>query len=221
MLFFTDRSEAGRQLAVRLGHFRAQHPVVLALPRGGVPVGYEVARALDAPLDLVLVRKIGVPDQPELAMGALAEGDPPELVLDHALMAALGVSPAALEATKVQELAELDRRRDAYLGARPRVAIAGRPVIVVDDGLATGATMLAAVRAVRRRAPSRVIVAVPVAAPGSLHRLAGAADETICLGAPPGFHAVGQFYRRFPQLADRDVVDLLARASGFGRAAAP
>ena len=220
-MLFADRSEAGRRLARRLEPFRAQHPVVLALPRGGVPVGFEVAQALDAPLDLVLVRKIGAPGQPELAIGAVAEGDPPELVTDPRLLEMLGVSDDYLEATKAQEMAELQRRRAAYLGERPRVAIEGRTAIVVDDGLATGATMLAALRATRRRAPSRLIVAVPVASPNSLHRVSGVADETVCLGAPAEFYAVGQFYRQFPQLTDRAVVDLLARAAGFGRSGAP
>ena len=217
MLFFDDRADAGRRLAVRLDHLRGQHPVVLALPRGGVPVGFEVARALDAPLDLLLVRKIGAPDQPELAIGAVAEGDPPELVTDHRLLQALAISPEALEAMKAREMTELQRRRAVYLGDRPRVAIGGRPVIVVDDGLATGATMLAAVHAIRRQAPARVVVAVPVASPSSLRRLGRAADQTVCLGAPPEFGAVGQFYRRFPQLGDREVIDLLARAAGFGQ----
>ena len=217
MLFFTDRSDAGRRLASRLKHLRAQHPVVLALPRGGVPVGLEVARALDAPLDLVLVRKIGAPDQPELAMGAVAEGDPPELVVDQRLQQMLGVSDDELDAAKTREIAELHRRRAAYLGDRPHVPIEGRAVIVVDDGLATGATMRAAVQAIRRRAPSRLVVAVPVASPEGLRRVGRAADETVCLQTPATFFGVGQFYRQFSQLTDQEVVELLAQAAGFGQ----
>jgi putative phosphoribosyl transferase len=215
---FIDRFEAGRLLAAELAHLRGQHPVVLALPRGGVPIGFEVARALQAPLDLVLVRKIGAPGQPELAIGAVAEGDPPELVTEQRLLTALAVPSGYVEATKLQALDEIRRRRAVYLRDRPSVPLHARVAIVVDDGIATGATMLAALRAVRRQAPQRLVLAVPVAAPDSLRRLSRAADETVCLETPMEFSAVGQFYRAFPQLSDQEVTDLLDRAATFGAA---
>jgi len=190
--------------------------VVLALPRGGVPVGYEIARALDAPLDLVLVRKIGAPGQAELAIGAVAEGDPPEMVAEARLIAALAVPSKYLEAAQRRALDEIRRRRAVYLRGRARAPLPGRVAIVVDDGIATGATMLAAVRAVRRQAPQRLVLAAPVAAPESLQRLGGEVDEMVCLETPVEFEAVGQFYRAFPQMSDREVTDLLDRAAGFG-----
>jgi putative phosphoribosyl transferase len=209
---FTDRHQAGRLLAKRLAHLKGEHPVVLALPRGGVPVGYEIARALAAPLDLVLVRKIGAPDQPELAIGAVADGEQPELVTDPQLAAWLAVPAGYLEAVKARELKEIERRRRLYFGDRPAVEVRGRAAILVDDGIATGATMLAAVRATRRRAPSRLVVAVPVASPDTLDRMQQEADEVVCLDTPTDFMAVGQFYRHFPQLEDEEVIDLIDAA---------
>jgi putative phosphoribosyl transferase len=209
---FADRQQAGQRLAKRLAHLKDQHPVVLALPRGGVPVGYEIASALAAPLDLVLVRKIGAPDQPELAIGAVADGEQPELVTDPRLASWLSVSPEYLEATKARALGEIERRRKLYFGDRAPEEVRGRTAILVDDGIATGATMLAALRATRRRAPARLVLAVPVAPPDTLERLRGEADEVICLDTPAGFMAVGQFYRRFPQLEDGEVIALLAAA---------
>ncbi len=215
-MLFIDRFDAGRRLAAKLAHVRGRNAVVLALPRGGVPVGYEIARLLDVPLDLVLVRKIGAPGQPELAIGAVAEGDPPELVVDERLLAALAVPADYLEAAQKRALDEIRRRRAVYLGGRSRAPLRGRVTILVDDGIATGATMLAAMRAVRRQAPHRIVLAVPVAAPESLRHLGGEADETICLQTPLEFAAVGQFYRAFPQLSDPEVTDLLDRAVRFG-----
>jgi putative phosphoribosyl transferase len=209
---FTDRHQAGRLLAKRLAHLKGEHPIVLALPRGGVPVGYEIARALAAPLDLVLVRKIGAPDQPELAIGAVADGEQPELVTDPQLAAWLAVPAGYLEAVKARELKEIERRRRLYFGDRPAVEVRGRAAILVDDGIATGATMLAAVRATRRRAPSRLVVAVPVASPDTLERMQQEADEVVCLDTPTDFMAVGQFYRHFPQLEDEEVIDLIDAA---------
>jgi putative phosphoribosyl transferase len=206
---FADRREAGRQLAKRLLALKDQRPVVLALPRGGVPVGFEIARALAAPLDLVLVRKIGVPQQEEVALGAIADGEHPELVIDQRLMDELEISPDYLEKAKAAALREIERRRRIYLGDRQPVDVAGRMAIVVDDGIATGATMLAALRATRRRAPARLVLAVPVAPPHTLKRLRREADETVCLDTPADFFAVGQFYRQFPQLRDEEVVALL------------
>jgi len=214
-MLFADRTEAGQLLAKRLLHLKDQHPVVLALPRGGVVVGYEIARALAAPLDLVLVRKIGAPGQPELAVGAVADGEQPELVTDPDVLSWLAVGSDYIEATKRQELAEIERRRKLYYGERLPVEIRGRAAIVVDDGIATGATMLAALRAVRRRQPARVVMAVPVAPESSLERLRGEADEVVCLDTPTEFMAVGQFYDRFSQLRDTEVIQLLAEARAF------
>jgi len=212
---FADRAEAGQLLAKRLLHLKDQHPVVLALPRGGVVVGYEIARALAAPLDLVLVRKIGAPGQPELAIGAVADGEQPELVTEPEILSWLSVGSEYIEASKTQELAEIERRRKLYYGNRSPVDIRDRTAILVDDGIATGATMLAALRAVRRRQPARVVVAVPVAPESSLERLRNEADEVVCLDTPTEFMAVGQFYYRFPQLRDTEVIQLLAGARKF------
>jgi putative phosphoribosyl transferase len=212
---FADRHEAGRLLAEKLLRFKNRRPTVLALPRGGVPVGYEIAQALAAPLDLVLVRKLGAPGQPELAIGALALGEEAEFVTDPELLAELGVSPAALEAIKAREVQEIERRRKLYLGDRPLAPIADRTAILVDDGIATGATMRAALRATRKRKPAHLVLAVPVAPPETIHRLGAEADEVVCLDQPRLFFAVGQFYRRFEQLEDQEVLDLLAKAKQF------
>ncbi len=212
---FTDRYEAGRKLAARLQAMRLSHPVVLALPRGGVPVGFEIARTLGAPLDLVLVRKIGAPNQEELAVGAIADGPHPELVTDADVARFLSVGPAYLEAAKAAALQEIERRRRVYFGDRTPVDIAGRSAIVVDDGIATGATMLAALRATRRRRPAHLVLAVPVAPPDTLERLCGEVDQTVCLETPEDFYAVGQFYRGFPQLSDAEVTGLLEQARAF------
>lgn len=209
---FADRTEAGKRLARRLLHLRERHPVVLALPRGGVPVGFEVARALGAPLDLVLVRKIGAPHHEELAIGAIANGEHPELVTSDALVDGLGVSEDYLEDTKAAALREIDRRRQAYLGDRAPVELTGCTAIVVDDGIATGATMQAALRAIRRRKPACLVLAVPVAPPGTIERLRSEVDEVVCLETPRDFFAVGQFYRSFTQLSDDEVTALLEKA---------
>jgi putative phosphoribosyl transferase len=210
---FTNRRDAGAQLAARLLDLKDRNPVVLALPRGGVPIGFEIAGALAAPLDLVLVRKIGAPDQPEFAIGAIAEGA--ERITDAALIAALSVSPAYVEETSEAALREIERRRHAYLGQRQPAPVAGRTAIIVDDGIATGATMLAALRGVRRRGPARLVLAVPVAPPDTLRRLRPEVDDIVCLDAPAHFMAVGQFYQDFEQLSDADVTSLLEQARGF------
>lgn len=209
---FTDRHQAGKELAKRLLKFRNSKPVVLALPRGGVPVGFEVATALGAPLDLVLVRKIGAPDQSELAIGAIADGEDPELVTDTQLIADLGVSQAYLDEAKSVALLELERRRRTYLGDRGPIAVAGHTAIMVDDGIATGATMLAAVHATKRRGPRRIVLAVPVASSDALARLRREVDEVVCLETPRDFFAVGQFYHQFHQLRDSEVISLLDRS---------
>jgi putative phosphoribosyl transferase len=215
VMIFADRHEAGRLLAEKLLRFRDRRPIVLALPRGGVPVGYEISRALGAPLDLVLVRKLGAPGQPELAIGALALGAEAEIVTDRPLLAALGVTAAALASITAREREEIRRRRKLYLGDRPPAPIEGRTAIIVDDGIATGATMRAALAATRKRKPARLVLAVPVAAPDTIARLGDEADEIVCLEQPDSFFAVGQFYRSFTQLEDREVLDLLARAQQF------
>lgn len=220
-MIFADRSEAGRLLAAKLRARRRDDPVVLALPRGGVPVGYEIASALSAPLDLVLVRKIGAPQQEELAIGAIADGAEPELVLDPRLIASLGISAERVAELKAAALQELERRRSVYGKDREPVEVRGRTAIVVDDGLATGATMRAALRATRRRKPARVVLAVPVAPPDTLERMRGEADETVCLHVAPEFFGVGQFYRDFNQLDDAEVITLLDKARAQSAAPGP
>ena len=206
---FVDRSDAGRQLAHRLAELDLTDPVVLALPRGGVPVGLEVARRLAAPLDLVLVRKIGAPGHEELAAGALVNGERPELVLNADVVRNYGIDQAWLDRQQGLQLAEIERRRTLYLGGRSRPPIAGRTAIVVDDGIATGATVRAALHAVRRSGPRELVLAVPVAAAEVLARLAPKADRIVSLHAPRDLMAVGQFYRNFRQIDDEEVVAML------------
>jgi putative phosphoribosyl transferase len=210
---FRDRSDAGRQLAAKFGHLRDRHPVVLALPRGGVPVGYEIATALAAPLDIVLVRKIGVPWQPELACGAVTDGGEPEIFIDRHLVDELAISPEYIERETARQIAEMERRRLLYCAGREPIEIAGRIAIVVDDGIATGATMRVALRATRRRNPSRLVLAAPVAAPETLAALRPEADEIVCVETPLGLGAIGFFYRDFHQVGDAEVTEILARAA--------
>jgi putative phosphoribosyl transferase len=209
---FADRREAGMRLAERLLPLAEAAPVVLALPRGGVPVGFEIARALKAPLDVLLVRKIGAPHHEELAVGAVADGEHPELVTDSRLVDELGISPEYLEAARSAALREIERRRRVYSAGRPPVEVSGHTAIVVDDGVATGATMLAALRATRRRGPGQLVLAVPVAPPDTLERLEREVDKAVHLATPANFYAVGQFYRDFAQLRDEEVVALLDEA---------
>jgi putative phosphoribosyl transferase len=211
---FADRAEAGEKLAARLAHLGGQDVVVLALPRGGVPVAWPVARALGAPLDLVLVRKIGAPGFEEFAVGAIAEGDPPEVVRDERSLAAMGADEAWFASAVARAAEEMARRRAVFLRGRTRPEITGRVAVLVDDGLATGATMRAAARATRRRKPARLVIAVPVGAPDAVQRCAAEADEVVCLRAPEDFRAVGQHYRRFPQLTDAEVTAVLDAAAG-------
>ncbi|MFF4172260.1 phosphoribosyltransferase family protein [Streptomyces sp. NPDC001744] len=209
-MFFVDRGDAGRRLAARLDRFEGDDVVVLGLPRGGVPVAAEVAAALDAPLDICLVRKLGVPRRSEVAMGALGEGG--VRVLNERVLREAGVDGRDLAAVEERELAELEQRVRRYRGSRPSVLLDGRTVLVVDDGLATGATAVAACRVVRARGAARIVLAVPVAPAGWTARFAGEADETVCVHAPEGFRAVGQFYRDFPQTPDAEVLACLDRS---------
>jgi putative phosphoribosyl transferase len=218
---FADRSEAGRRLAEALQRFADQHPVVLALPRGGVPVAYEVARALRAPLDLVLVRKIGAPFQPELAIGAVVDGERPELVVNRDVVAEYRIPESYLEDERRRQLEEIERRRQLYLAGRPRAPVRDRTAIVIDDGIATGATMEAALRATRRAGPDRLVLAVPVAPPDTLERLRPEVDEVVCLMVPGFLGAIGAFYRDFRQLDDAEVIELLQRAASWLDSEAP
>jgi len=208
---FTDRSDAGRQLAQALVSYKDQQPVILALLRGGVPVAAEVAAALDAPLDLILVRKIGVPMQPELAMGAVANGGVPIVVRNDDVIRMAGVDDTEFEAVRDRELAEIERRRKLYLGSRAPVDVAGRVAIVIDDGIATGATTRAALRATRVRRPSKLVLATPVAPTDTLVAMREEADDVICLEDHEFFGAIGFYYVDFRQLSDREVKDTVAR----------
>jgi putative phosphoribosyl transferase len=218
MMPFVDRTEAGRKLAKALARYKSQQPLVLALPRGGVPIAAEVATALDAPLDLILVRKIGVPYQPELAMGAVVDGAEPVTVRNEDVIRLAGVSEPEFNTIRDQQLAEIERRRKVYLGDRPHTPLAGRCIIVIDDGIATGATTRAALRATRLRKPSRLVLAVPVAPTDTLEKLRGEADEVVCLEDYENFGAIGLFYSDFRQTSDEEVIELLARHSAKSQA---
>jgi putative phosphoribosyl transferase len=210
---FADREAAGRQLAAKLAHLKDRQPVVLALPRGGVAVGFEIAQALGAPLDIVLVRKIGVPWQPELALGAVTDGASPATFIDEGLAKALDIPESYVREETARELEEIERRRKSYCAGRPPIAITGRFAIVVDDGVATGATMRVALQAVRRRNPAHLVLAVPVAPPETLAEFRKGADEAVCLETPDMLGAIGFYYRDFHQMSDAEVIDLLARSA--------
>lgn len=210
-MVYRDRRHAGAELGRALHAYAGRDDVtVLALPRGGVPVGYEVAQALSAPLDVFVVRKLGVPGHEELAMGAIASGG--VRVLGDAVIGMLGIDAAAVEAVARREQAELQRREQAYRAGRAPLDVEGRVAIVVDDGLATGSTMRAALQALRRLGPQRLVAAVPVAAPGSCEALRGEADEVVCVQSPARFRGVGQWYEDFSQTGDEEVRALLATA---------
>ena len=216
---FRDRVQAGRMLARALEAYRGRGDVlVLALPRGGVPVACEIAAALGAQVDLMIVRKLGTPGQEELAMGAIASGG--IRVLNEDVVGPLGISEMALAQVEARERREIERREREYRGERPRPAVAGRCVVLVDDGVATGATMRAAIAGLRRQQPARLVVAVPVAPPETVEVLKAEADEVVCLAAPEIFMAIGRWYIDFAQLSDDDVRECLARAWGTRAAAA-
>ncbi len=208
-MLFRDRREAGEQLAAALQAYRGRRPSVLAIPRGGVVVGYAVAAALDAPLDVVVPRKLRAPGNPELAIGAVAHDG--TVYLDEALAGALRVGDEYLREEIAQQSGEVLRRMHLYRGDRPPPDLSGRAAIVVDDGMATGATMIAALRAVRAMRPDRVVAGIPLAPPDSVERLRGEADDVICLHTPSIFYAVGQFYDDFAQTSDEEVTAILRR----------
>ncbi|KTB48793.1 putative phosphoribosyltransferase [Dehalogenimonas alkenigignens] len=204
---FVDRQEAGRLLADSMSHLMDTHAVVLGIPRGGVAVAAELARRLRAELDIVLSRKLRAPGQPELAMGAVSEDG--HVLLNKDVVEALDIKPDTIERERTFQLSEIERRGRLFRGTRKRVPLKGRIVIVTDDGVATGATFRSALDACRHESPSRLIAALPVAPEGAIQDIAAAADELICLRVPPFFNAVGQFYVRFEQLEDDDVIKLL------------
>jgi putative phosphoribosyl transferase len=207
---FADRQAAGRELANELRKRHFVDPVVLTLPRGGVPVAVEIAKALNAPLDLVLVRKIGVPFQPELAAAAVVDGGEPEIVINEDVISLATLDRDYIDREAKRELAEIERRRQVYLGERPRVPLEGRTLIVVDDGIATGASVRAALKALSRRGPRALILAVPVAPADTVKALRAEVDDLICLATPEPFFAISIHYLDFRQLSDEEVVRSLA-----------
>jgi putative phosphoribosyl transferase len=208
---FVDRKDAGRKLAERLAAYANRDDVVvLGTPRGGVPVAFEVAVRLFAPLDVFLLRKLGVPGHEELAFGAIASGG--VRVLDHETIEALGISEQDIEQVTTDELKELERREKAYRGERPALDVKTKTVILVDDGVATGSSMRAGIRALRQLQPKRIVVAVPVAPVGTCNQLSKEVDEFVCVVTPPLFYAIGQFYEDFTQVSDEEVLALLGRA---------
>ena len=209
---FRDRRRAGRELAEALAGLDLQQPVLLALPRGGVPVAEEIAAALKAPLDLVIVRKVGAPDNPELAVAAIVDGNPPDVVLNRDIVEAYGLDDDELAALIKRERPELERRRLAYLGKGRPLSITGRTAVLVDDGAATGVTVKVAVRALRRRSPREIVVAIPVAPPETVRELEQEADRVVCLRQPARFLALGYHYQQFPQVSDEEVVAALTAA---------
>lgn len=215
---FKDRREAGKALAQHLMKLELTDPVVLAMPRGGVPVAVEVAETLHAPLDLVLVRKIGVPFQPELAAAAVVDGGDPEIVVNDDVVRLAGITKDYIDVEAEEELAEIERRRHIYLEGRPRVPLEGRTLVLIDDGIATGASVRAALAALRRKSPLKLILAVPVAPADTVEQLQEQVDEVVCLETPDPFYAIGMHYDDFHQVPDDEVVQLMNEASTEQRA---
>ncbi|RST87920.1 phosphoribosyltransferase [Aquibium carbonis] len=210
---YKDRAEAGRLLAARIAELGLHDPVVLALPRGGVPVADPIAAALDAPLDLVVVRKVGAPGNPELAVAAIVDGNPPDVVLNREMVEAYDLSEEDVDERVKRERPELERRASAYRGRRKALSVTGKTAILVDDGAATGTTMKVAIRAMRRRSPHAVVVALPVAPPETVKELRLEADLVICLTEPAQFRALSLHYRDFHQLTDEEVTQALHAAA--------
>jgi putative phosphoribosyl transferase len=211
-VYFQDRAEAGLKMAGRLeAYANRKDVIVLGIPRGGVPVAFEVAKALNAPLDVFVSRKLGVPGQEELAFGAIASGG--VRVLDREIIEAVGISDPVIEEIAEKVRKELERREKLYRGERPSLQLEGQTAILVDDGIATGSSMRAAIQALKQLRPARIVVAVPVAPLSTWNRLKGEVDELICVGTPKYFHAIGQFYADFSQVADGEVTELLQRAA--------
>lgn len=206
---FADRADAGRQLAEAVKDYRAHDVLVLGLPRGGVPVAYEVAKALDAPLDVLVVRKLGVPSQPELAFGAIGEGG--ARVLNENVLGHVLVSEGDIARVEAEQRAELQRRVERYRGGREQIPLRDRVALIVDDGFATGSTARAACLVARAQGAAKVVLAAPVGSADTVAELRHYADDVVCLGAPANFHAVGQGYRDFRQTSDEEVCDLLER----------
>jgi putative phosphoribosyl transferase len=212
-MVFDDRADAGRKLAARLSAYAKRNDViVLGIPRGGVPVAFEVAKALEAPLDVFLSRKLGVPGQEELAFGAVASGD--VRVLDQQIVESVGISEQQIEQTTQAVKKELERRERIFRGSRPPLKVEGMTAILVDDGIATGSSMRAAIQALRHLKPTRIVVAVPVAPVSTCNRLGPEVDELVCLHMPQSFFAIGQFYGDFSQVPDEEVTGLLQRNAG-------
>jgi putative phosphoribosyl transferase len=218
-MIFQHREAAGLRLAERLRHLKTRHPVVLALPRGGVSVAAPIAAALEAPLGVLIVRKIGAPMQPELAIGAVVDGDEPTLVFNEDILRLMGLTEAEREYAKKKAIGEIAARREQFAGLGADVPCEQRTVIVVDDGIATGATVRAALKALRQRKPERLVLAVPVAPPETLEILAKDADEIVCLETPDPFYAVGAHYLQFDQVSDDDVIAMLRAAAARAPAA--
>lgn len=212
---FQDRTSAGKFLAERLVSMNIDAPVVFALPRGGVPVAFEITKALRAPLDLILVRKIGVPAQPELAAAAVVDGEQADIVLNEEVMSLSGLTREDIDTLARKEIKEIERRRMAYLSDRDPIAVAGRTAIVVDDGIATGTTARAALRALARRGAKRIVLAVPVAATAEISALRELVDDIVCLIPARAFFGIGAFYQDFHQLTDAEVIHLLQEAESL------
>lgn len=215
-MIYENRSDAGKRLARELADYKSQDPLILALPRGGLPVAAEIAKALNAPLDVILVRKLGVPAEPELAMGAIIDGAEPYIVRNEDVLSFLHLSEEEFRRICERELAEIERRRALYLKDRPRADPKNRVVIVVDDGIATGATTRAALRAIRKRSPKKLVLAVPVAPTSTLAGLEGEADEIVCLQSHEPFYAIGFYYADFHQISDEEAIDILSKARTAG-----
>lgn len=209
---FRDRQDAGRRLAAQLERYRDRNPIVLGLPRGGVPVAFEIARELNAPLDVIVARKIGAPMQPDLGIGAIAQGE--IMVLDHDTIRQLGLSRDDIVKAAEVEISEMRRRLDEYRGDADLPDVSGRTVILVDDGLATGVTMIAALKAVRQGNPDRIVIAVPVCARETVRSIERMGVDVVCASAPETFRAVGIWYRNFTQTSDAEVIELLEEARG-------